>query len=98
MATLLTKGKAEPADVLGGSGAGTAAEKDRRNTSLLFEASLLSTAVLLGTNPVAVKYAVGFLPPLPFAALRFIAAGLVLWALLRLFDPKSRLRREDLWA
>jgi drug/metabolite transporter (DMT)-like permease len=98
MATLLTKGRAEPADVRGGSGAGTAVEKDGRNTSLLFEASLLTTAVLLGTNPVAVKYAVGFVPPLPFAALRFIAAGLVLWAILRLFDPRGRLRREDLWA
>jgi drug/metabolite transporter (DMT)-like permease len=65
---------------------------------VLFEASLLSTAVFLGTNPVAVKYAVGFVPPLPFAALRFVVAGLVLLAILRLFDPKGRLRREDFWA
>ena len=71
---------------------------NRRETSLLFEASLLSTAVLLGTNPVAVKYAVGYVPPLPFAALRFVVAGLVLWAILRLFDPKGMLRREDIWA
>ncbi|MCA1688442.1 MAG: DMT family transporter, partial [Actinobacteria bacterium] len=92
MATLLTKGRVEPA------GAETAPVKGGRKTSPLFEASLLSTAVLLGTNPVAVKYAVGFVPPLPFAAIRFIAAGLVLWAILRLFNPKSRLRREDFWA
>jgi drug/metabolite transporter (DMT)-like permease len=65
---------------------------------VLFEASLLSTAIVLGTNPAAVKYAVGFVPPLPFAALRFIVAGLALLAILRLFDPKGRLRREDLWA
>ena len=47
---------------------------------------------------MAVKYAVGYISPLPFAALRFVLAGLVLWAILRLFDPKGRLRREDLWA
>jgi drug/metabolite transporter (DMT)-like permease len=72
--------------------------KGRRKTSPLFEVSLLSTAVLLGTNPAAVKYAVGFVPPLPFAALRFVLAGLVLWGILRLFEPKGRLRREDFWA
>ncbi len=71
---------------------------NRRKTSPLFEASLLSTAVLLGTNPVAVKYAVGYVPPLPFAALRFILAGLVLWAILRFLDPRGKLRREDFWA
>jgi drug/metabolite transporter (DMT)-like permease len=98
MATLLTKGRSEPAGTRGGSGAGAASVKDGRKTSLLFEASLLSTAVMLGTNPVAVKYAVGYVPPLPFAALRFVAAGLVLWVILRLFDPKGGLRREDLWA
>ena len=47
---------------------------------------------------MAVKYAVGYVPPLPFAALRFVLAGLMLWAILRLFDPKGRLRREDLGA
>jgi drug/metabolite transporter (DMT)-like permease len=90
MATSLTKSKPEPA------GAGSVPVKGK--TSPLFEASLLSTAVLLGTNPVAVKYAVGFVPPLPFAAIRFVAAGLVLWVILRLFDPKGRLRREDFLA
>ena len=54
---------------------------------MLFEGSLLATAVFLGTNPVAVKYVVGYVPPLPFAAMRFVLAGLVLCAILRLFDP-----------
>ncbi|MDQ5830183.1 MAG: DMT family transporter [Actinomycetota bacterium] len=81
-----------------GSRVGAAAAKDKRRTSLLFEGSLLATAVFLGTNPVAVKYAVGYVAPLPFAALRFVLAGLVLWAILRLFDPKGGLRREDFWA
>ena len=95
---MLTETRTGPAGTPGGSRAGVASTKGTRRTSLLFEASLLGTAVFLGTNPVAVKYAVGYVPPLPFAALRFVLAGLVLWALLRLFDPKGRLRREDFWA
>jgi len=93
--TLLTKGRIEGPGTHDGSGVESAPARDGRKTSVLFEASLLSTAVLLGTNPVAVKYAVGYLSPLPFAALRFILAGLVLWVILHLFDPKGRLRRED---
>jgi len=95
---LLTRGRIERKGSHDGSGAEASAAKNGRERSLLFETSLLSTAVLLGTNPVAVKYAVGYVPPLPFAALRFVAAGLVLWGILRLFDPKGRLRREDFWA
>src|SRR5215213_2034301 len=92
---LLTEGRVE--GTRDGSGVGSASAQDGK-TSALFEASLLSTAVLLGTNPVAVKYAVGYLSPLPFAALRFLLAGVVLWGILRLFDPKGRLRREDFGA
>jgi drug/metabolite transporter (DMT)-like permease len=95
---LLTGGRTERGGSHGGAGAGSAAEKGERKNSLFFEATLLSTAVLLGTNPVVVKYAVGYIPPLPFSSLRFVAAGLVLWAILRLFQPKSGLRREDFWA
>jgi drug/metabolite transporter (DMT)-like permease len=97
MTTLLAKKKGRAGGSREGSSVESAAAKNR-STSLLFEASLLSTAILLGTNPVAVKYAVGYVPPLPFAALRFVVAGLVLWAILRLFDPKGRLRREDFLA
>ncbi len=92
---MLTRGRIERKAGYDGSGVEAASAKEGRKTSLLFEASLLSTAVLLGTNPVAVKYAVGYVPPLPFAALRFVVAGLVLWAILRLFYPKGGLRRED---
>ncbi len=98
MTTLLTKKKARSEGGHDGSSVGSAVPKNRRKTSALFEASLLSTAILLGTNPVAVKYAVGYVPPLPFAALRFVAAGLVLWAILRFLDPNGSLRREDFWA
>jgi drug/metabolite transporter (DMT)-like permease len=93
---LLTEGKIE--GTRDGSEVESAPAKEGRKTSVPFEASLLSTAVLLGTNPVAVKYAVGYVSPLPFAAIRFVLAGVVLWVILRLFDPKSRLRREDFGA
>ena len=95
---MLTERITRPVGTRDGSRVGAAAAKDKRRTSLLFEGSLLTTAVFLGTNPVAVKYAVGYVAPLPFAALRFVLAGLVLWAILRLFDPKGGLRREDFWA
>jgi drug/metabolite transporter (DMT)-like permease len=97
-AELLTRRKVESAGARGGSGEETTAGKGGRKTSPLFEASLLSTAVFLGTNPVAVKYAVGYIPPLPFVTLRFVLAGLVLWGILRLFNPEGRLRGNDLWA
>jgi drug/metabolite transporter (DMT)-like permease len=95
---LLTRRKVETAGARGGSGEEATAGKGGRKTSPLFEASLLSTAVFLGTNPVAVKYAVGYIPPLPFVTLRFVLAGLVLWGILRLFNPEDRLRSNDLWA
>ncbi len=98
MTTLLTKKKVGLESGHDGTSVGSAVPENRRKTSALFEASLLSTAILLGTNPVAVKYAVGYVPPLPFAALRFVAAGLVLWAILYFLDPKGSLRREDFWA
>ena len=97
-AELLTRRKVESAGARGGSGEETTAGKGGRKTSPLFEASLLSTAVFLGTNPVAVKYAVGYIPPLPFVTLRFVLAGLVLWGILCLFNPAGRLRSNDLWA
>ncbi len=95
---MLTERITRPAGTRDGSRVGSAAAKAKRRTSILFEGSLLATAVFLGTNPVAVKYAVGYVAPLPFAALRFALAGLVLWAIVRLFDPKGALRREDFLA
>lgn len=45
---------------------------------------------------MAVKYAVGEVPPLPFVALRFTCAGLVILAILRFLDPNGGLKREHL--
>jgi drug/metabolite transporter (DMT)-like permease len=59
-----------------------------KRSTLLSEASLISAAFALGTNPVAVKYAVGGIDPLPFVALRFTLVGLVVLAVLRFFEPE----------
>ncbi len=69
---------------------------EAKTTAFLLESSLLSAAVFLGTNPVAVKYAVGGIPPLPFVALRFTLAGLLVLVFLRLWGQGGGLRREDL--
>ncbi len=67
-----------------------------RKAALLSEASLLSAVVALGTNPVAVKYAVRDVPALPFVAFRFAASGLLLLALLRLLGRWKPLGKGDL--
>ncbi len=72
-----------------------AESKENRRTSALVEVSLLFTVVFFGTNFVAVKYVVESAPPILFAAARFTLAGLLLWGLLRLLEPHSRLSRKD---
>ena len=68
---------------------------EKRRASLWAEVSLLLTVFFFGTNFVAVKLVVESVPPILFAAVRFTLAGLLLWLLLRLIEPESRLRRED---
>jgi drug/metabolite transporter (DMT)-like permease len=64
--------------------------------AILTEASLLLAVLFLGTNPVAVKYAVLDVPPLPFVALRFTLAGLVVLGLVLLIRPGEGPGRRDL--
>jgi drug/metabolite transporter (DMT)-like permease len=72
-----------------------AGRKDR--AAALVEVSLLLAVLFLGTNPVAVKVAVAELPPLPFVAMRFTLAGLLLLALVALLEPRDgRPGRRDL--
>jgi drug/metabolite transporter (DMT)-like permease len=52
--------------------------------------------VLLGTNPVAVKYAVSVVPPLPFVALRFTVAGVLLLGAVRFLSSGGSVERKDL--
>jgi drug/metabolite transporter (DMT)-like permease len=72
-----------------------AGRKDR--AAALLEASLLLAVLFLGTNPVAVKVAVAEFPPLPFVAMRFTLAGLLLLALVALLEQgNGRPGRRDL--
>jgi drug/metabolite transporter (DMT)-like permease len=72
-----------------------AGRKDR--AAALVEVSLLLAVLFLGTNPVAVKVAVAELPPLPFVAMRFTLAGLLLLALVALLEARDgRPGRRDL--
>lgn len=60
---------------------------------------MLMAVFLLGTNPVAVKYAVSAVPALPFVAMRFVVAGLVLLVAVRyVLGSGGGLRRKDLLA
>jgi drug/metabolite transporter (DMT)-like permease len=68
---------------------------EKRRASLWVEASLLLTVFFFGTNFVAVKHVVENVPPILFAAVRFTFAGMLLWLLLRLVEPESRLERKD---
>ena len=63
--------------------------------SLLTEISLILAALFWGTNYAATKYAAEYLPPLLIVALRFTAGGLLLFLVLRLVEPETRLHRED---
>jgi drug/metabolite transporter (DMT)-like permease len=55
----------------------------RSNATHRTELFLLVAILLLGTNPVAVKYAVSAVAPMPFVALRFTVAGLLLLGVVR---------------
>ena len=69
----------------------------RKDRAALVEASLLLAVLFLGTNPVAVKVAVAEFPPLPFVAMRFTLAGLLLLALVALLEQRNgRPGRRDL--
>jgi drug/metabolite transporter (DMT)-like permease len=68
---------------------------EKRGTSPWVETSLVLTVFFFGTNFVAVKHVVESVPPILFAAVRFTFAGVLLWLLLRLVEPESRLNRED---
>ena len=78
-----------------------AGRKDERSnaTPHSTELFLLVAVFLLGTNPVAVKYAVSAFAPLPFVALRFTVAGLLLLGAVRLFlGSVGDVERKDLLA
>ena len=79
------------------TGAGRA--RERLKVVPQAELVLLAAVFLLGTNPVAVKYAVSAVPAIPFVALRFTFAGLLLLIAVRYFSGSGGgLERKDLLA
>jgi drug/metabolite transporter (DMT)-like permease len=67
--------------------------KDR--AAVATEVSLVLAATFWGLNFAATKYATATISPMLLVALRFTVGGLLLLLVLRLFEPKSRLRRGD---
>jgi drug/metabolite transporter (DMT)-like permease len=64
--------------------------------ALLTEASLILAAVFWGTNYAATKFAALSIPPNSIVAVRFVVGGLLMYAVLRVLEPESRLARKDL--
>ena len=74
-----------------------AERKDERSKAThRTELFLIMAVLLLGTNPVAVKYAVSAVPPLPFVALRFMVAGLLLLGAVSYLRSGGGVARKDL--
>ena len=71
-------------------------DEGKSRAAVLTEASLLLAVLFLGTNPVAVKVAVAEVLALPFVALRFILAGLLLLGLVALLEPGGGPGRREL--
>jgi drug/metabolite transporter (DMT)-like permease len=70
--------------------------ESEKRAAVATEVSLVFAAIFWGLNFAATKYATATIPPLAFVALRFTVGGLLLLAVLRFLEPKSRLRRSDL--
>lgn len=77
--------------------AGKERKGERSKATRRTELFLILAVLLLGTNPVAVKYAVSTIAPLPFVALRFTVAGLLLLGAVR-FLGSGGVERKDLLA
>jgi drug/metabolite transporter (DMT)-like permease len=63
---------------------------------VLTEVVLILAAIFWGLNFAATKYAANFLPQLFIVAFRVVGGGLVLFLVLRILEPESRMRRRDI--
>jgi drug/metabolite transporter (DMT)-like permease len=64
--------------------------------AVLTEISLILAAVFWGSNYAATKFAALSMPPVSIVAVRFAVAGLLMYGVLRVLEPESRLARKDL--
>ena len=68
----------------------------KERAAIFTEVSLVLATVFWGLNFAATKYAADYIPPLMIMALRFTGGGILLFLTVRLIEPASKLRREDL--
>jgi drug/metabolite transporter (DMT)-like permease len=68
----------------------------KNKAAVLTEVVLIFAAIFWGLNFAATKYAADFLPQLFIVAFRFVGGGLVLFLVLRILEPESRMRRKDI--
>ena len=73
-----------------------AVAEDKPRVVVLTEISLILAAVFWGLNYAATKFAAQSLPPVSIVAVRFAVAGLLMYGVLRVLEPESRLARKDL--
>ena len=58
---------------------------------------MLLVCLIWGINFSVTKLAIGQIPPLPFTAIRFAIASLLLWMVLRLSEAPTVLRSSEMW-
>ena len=68
----------------------------RDDAGVLTEFSLVVAAVFWGSNYAATKFAAISLPALTIVAFRFVVGGLLMYGVLRILEPESKLRCRDL--
>ena len=73
-----------------------AVTEDKSRAIVLTEVSLILAAVFWGTNYAAIKFAALAIPPISVVAVRFLVGGLLMYAVLRILEPESKLARKDL--
>ena len=70
---------------------------DHKPRTVVFtEVSLILAAVFWGGNYAATKFAAQSIPPVSVVAVRFVVGGLLMYAVLRVLEPESKLVRKDL--
>jgi drug/metabolite transporter (DMT)-like permease len=67
----------------------------RRRGPSAADAGMLLVCLIWGVNFSVMKLAIGQIPALPFTALRFVLASLLLWLVLRLTEGAVHLPREE---
>ncbi len=68
---------------------------DKNETAIFTEVPLVLAAVFWGLNFAATKFAALSIPPLLLVAFRFCIGGMLMYGVLRILEPRSRLGRED---